>query len=189
MLRIVQLEEIEQKLLEVPALVEGCENHDFTGSVEYWLREVDEILQRNRLAVAGKIAGLRGILLSVRKGALAQGIEITGRSTLRKRLTATALDAINRTANIVDASIQGDRVRINEAERIALQLVSVSRACGLIEGDGANQDGPAYARHLIMAMKSTKATIQGVIQLEGLVGTSDAIILIDRSLNYGLDQI
>lgn len=187
MLRLLQLEEIERKLFEVSTLIDGYENRNptFVDDVEKWLKNIDEVLQKNRLAIAGNIAGLRGTLLSVRNGASYQDIETIGRSTRRKLLAATAIDIVNRAVNIVNTSIQGDRIRVNEAERIALQVISVARICGLIKDNTTMPDGPVFAQNLITSMKSTEATVQGVVQLEGLLGRSDVIIVIDRLLNYG----
>lgn len=190
MLRILQLEEIERKLIEVTALIESYKNHDptFSDSVESWLEEVKSILERNRLATAGDIAALRGILLSVHNGTLPKDITITGRSTQRKRLAATAIDIINRAVNIVGTTIQADRSRISDAERTALHLISVSEACGLIKEDRDTGEGAEIAQALFRSMKLKEETVQGAFQLEALIGQSDAMIMIDRVLSFGLDQ-
>lgn len=187
MLRLLQLEEIEQKLLEVSVLIDGYESQNlaFIDDVEKWLKGIEEVLQKNRLASVGNIASLRGTLLSARNGTVYQGIEIKGRPTRRKLLSAIAIDIVNRATNINNALIQGDRTRVNEAERIALQVISIARICGLLKNTTTVLDGSDFAKNLIVSMKSTEATIEGIVQLEGLLGLADATIMIDRLLNYG----
>jgi hypothetical protein len=187
MLRVLQLEEIERKLLEVSTLIDSQNNQisNFIDSVEIWLIDIDEILQKNRLSISGSISGLRGTLLSVRSGVSYQDINFTGRLTHRKRIDSAAIDIINRAVEIVESSIQGDRTRINEAERIALQLLSIARTNGWIIEDPNAQNESQFAQSLINLMRSNKATVQGIVHLEGLLGQSDTVIVIDRLLDYG----
>lgn len=187
MLRILQLEEIEKKITEASKLIDKYENRspNFLGDVEKWFKEIEEILNHNRLAVASSIAGLRGALLLGKNGTLPSGLETTGRSTKRSRLNAIAIDSLNRALELTGMSIQGDRIRINEAERISLQLLSIARNYGVIKVNGSVHHEYEQILNMVISMKSAEVTFQGIVQLEGLLGQQDMIIMIDRLMGYG----
>lgn len=184
MLKIRQLEEIESKLLEVSDLVK-IQNEsyiDFLNNLDKWLVDLSRILEKNRLAISGNISALRGSLISTRNGAIYENIDFIKRPTQSKRLTAAGLDILNRTVNLVAASINSDRVRFDEADKIALQLLAIASVAGMYEDENKNPN-LEFAKDLLLQMKTNNSTVQGVVQLEGLVGQSDAIIFIHRLLS------
>lgn len=186
MLHVQQLEEVENKLLAVSELIgkQRDSNSSFVNDVETWLKELDAILQKNRLPISGHISVQIGSLLSAKRGIINPNIKITGRATRRKLLEATIIDILNQVVRAVEMTIQNDRLRIDEAERVALQLISIARAFGLLQNKSKAKKSIQLVQELISAMKSQEATVQGIVQLEGLLGKSDTIIVIGRVLNY-----
>ena len=184
MLKLLQLEEIESKLLEVSDLVkiQNESYFNFLNILDKWLRDLSNILQKNRLAISGNVSALRGSLITTRNGAIYKNINFIKRPTQRKRLTAAGLDILNNTVNIVTASINSDRVRFDEADKIALQLLAIASVAGMYEDENKNPS-LEFAKDLMLKMKNNNSTVQGVVQLEGLVGQSDAIIILYRLLS------
>ena len=187
MLRIIQLEALERKLAEASHLVECYREggSSFDNDVEKWSRSIEAELQNNRLPAASVVAGLRSTIISVQEGALPPNLEIAGRSTRRKRRRAMAAETLRRIVEVVQDAIQGDRARIDEAERIAAHILAIARANGIVAVERPSHKWNTDDVHqLIQALKSNSATVQGAVHLEGLTGPADAVIVLDRVLGY-----
>lgn len=187
MLNIAQLEAIESKLYEVSNLVNQFETNDFlfVDNVNSWIKGIEEILNRSRLLISGKVAALRGKLLNVIKGGDYPQFEVKGKRTRRKVLFAVGIDVVEQVTSILSSSIQGDRMRIDEAERIGLQIVSIARYIGLDDQLVNSKINNPYEKMVVFMsmLKNHEATKQGVIQFEGLLGQNDSIFMLSRLLN------
>lgn len=185
MLRILQLEQIESKLLEVPSIIDGYKQNDssFPESAEIWLRSLETIVSNNRLSTAGVLAGLRGILISVKEGVRPQGIDIIGKPTRKKLRRATATDIMSKAIYAVEAIIQNDRARINEGKRVALSLIAYAVRLNMIE-EADLRGGFDVAKRLLRKLRVHESTAEGAVTLESLLGVSDSVICIDRALTY-----
>ena len=183
MLRIAQLEQIEQLLLEASALIEAqrADKVAFPDLTESWVRSLEVVLGNNRLSTSGRLAGLRGLLLSARHGTNSIGVSISGQVTRRKVRRAVAADVINKAINVVESTIHLDRARINEATAIALRLVSQANLEQLVNTKTGDFE---YSKYLYRTMFDHASMSEGVSVLEGLVGRVDSIISIDRALSY-----
>ncbi len=188
MLRIIQLEVLERKLSNVCELVQVYSERDlsFPDRVEAWCVEIETELQNNRLPAASTVAALKSTLISVQDGAFPSNITITGQSTRRKRQRLMAAEALRQVVEVVQNAIQNDRARLGEAEQVATHLVAVARANGMLVDENAVLDWkPKDVRALIAVLRSTKSTLQGIVQLEGLAGPEDAVIVLHRMLAFG----
>jgi hypothetical protein len=183
-LRIVNLEEIEGMLLRVPALVRELDerNPEFIFHVKDWLSQTEQALANNRLAAAGGVAALRGELISAERGAIPAGVEISGRRTSRKLKAASASHVIRLAHELVVGAVAGDATRIAEAERLMGQIVSVARAKGVIPADMNGGDHGARLRVLWQEICSDPDTGAAATRVNGLVGMSDSLIVLDRML-------
>jgi hypothetical protein len=184
MLRIVNLEEITSKLLQVPSLVNLQETRDpnFANNVKQWLSELEKILENNRIPAAGSVASLRGVLISAERGAIPAGIEFQGRATGRKIREATAADVIRQASDLVSNVIKRDQERIAEAERITRQLVALAKTKGLIREHPHNNNLADSLKHIWRTMSADPDLSQGTASVEGLIGPNDALIILDRTI-------
>ncbi len=183
MLRIAQLEEIEQLLREASILIEAqrADEVGFPDLTESWVRRLEIILGNNRLSTSGRLAGLRGLLLASGNGTNSINVSFSGKVTRRKLRRAVAADVINKAINVVDSTIHADRTRINEASAIALRLVSQANHEHLLDGKMGNVE---HSKYLYRLMSKQESMSEGISVLEGQLGKVDSLISIDRALSY-----
>jgi len=184
MLRIVNLEEIQEMLLRLPGVVSGLERREagFAAVVREWLAETEKVLVANRLAAAGEVATLRGALISAERGAVPAGVSVEGRATPRKVRDATAADVLRKAESAVSAAVRADAARVGEAERLVYQVVSVAVRKGVLPpppGSGSHTEVLRAAWALVSDDPDTGAAATHVV---GLVGPHDALVLLDRAL-------
>lgn len=183
-MHIVNLEEIHNLLLQVPELINSFERRDsnFFDSVKNWLIQLEKVLVNNRMAVASEIAVLRGVLISAERGVQPEGIVFTGKRTPRKVKDASAADVLRKANALISDVIKVPAAQIAEGERITRQLVAIAQQKGLIR---TNQDTGKHADNLNAIWKTivNDPELRPVsTHLIGLVGTTDALILLDRML-------
>jgi len=184
MLRITNLEEIQSLLLRIQYLVDLQERRDsdFVHEVKEWLSKLEKVLDNNRMPVAGNVAALRGLLISAERGVIPAGVEFHGRSTKRKILDAAAAYVLRQTGDLISSVIQKDHERVAEAERLSRQLVAIAKAKGLLlerpTGDNFTDMLTAFWRTL----SADPELSSGTVNVEGLIGPNDALIILDRTI-------
>lgn len=184
MLRIVNLEEIHGLLLRIPSLVDELERkgpHAIDG-VRQWLVTLEQVLENNRLPLAGNIAALRVGLDAALSGVIPAGIEFHGSVSRRKIREAAAADMLKRASDLVTSAVQGDGNRIDEAQRVARQLIALARFRGLIPASRPAGDPIENVKSVWNSMQSDTEIGQGAAHLVGLVGPYDALIVLDRGI-------
>lgn len=184
MLRIVNIEEIERLLLQLPALVQQQEQRsaNFASGAGTWLSALEKVLTANRLYQAGYIASLRSGLVAAEQGEVPAGLEFRGRSTRLRVLNAVASQALHRAVEVASTLIAENQSRLGEAERIAQQLVAVAFSRGLILARDKKMNDTQYLLSFKSHLVSNPDLENAVTHLEGLVGPYDALILLDRAL-------
>lgn len=184
MLRIVNLDEFQRLLLRVPALVDDLERRtaDAPGGVRNWLVEVEGALKNNRMPLAGSIAGLRARLDSASKGAVPHGIVVIGSVSRRKVRYAVAAEVLQEAADSLAAEIESDRARIEEADRLARQLVVAAQVKGMVNGPPPAAEHADTIQALWTAILSEPEIGGGAVHLLSLVGPSDSTIVLDRAI-------
>ena len=180
MLRCLQLEEIERQLLELPGMVDSYERHDsvFPSRLVTWLVDLERIFQQNRLPAAGAIAAKRAMVLSAGRGVVPEGIAVQGRVTRRKLMDAAAIHALRSAAELAASSIETDRDRHRQAREMIGRLVALAMAKQL-HGFGP-QNGGCSDDDRWNSVWNDPDTQGGAVQLQGLVGHTDALILLNR---------
>jgi len=181
-LHIVNLEEIQGTQLRIPALIRALEarDPDFIDRTKTWLTQSEQILANNRLAVAGGVAALRGILIAAERGAVPTDLALSGRLTPRKIKIAAAADAIRKAEVLISGAVKADAIRIAEAERLVGQIVGVARQKQLIPAASGGTEHGAMLRALWQALSADSDTGAAAVRVNGLVGMQDALILLDR---------
>ena len=184
MLRVVNLEEIQNLLLLVPSIVKLSEEKDFgfVSAVKKWLIQMEMVLKNNKLSVSANVAGFHGVLISAEQGNIPSGINFKGAITRRKVREATASRSISQAVEIVSDRLQKDIERVDEAERIIRQLVSIAKCKGLIVDVPSGNNFSDALKSVWKTMSADQVLSQGAVSVEGLVGPHDALILLDRRI-------
>lgn len=186
MLRIVNLEEIESHLLRVPGLVEQLSREDpsFLVSLHDWLAAAEDTLKNNRLAGAGSIAAIRGSVISLQRGALdaaAAGSRVPRRRA--RDLAATGL--LKEAAEKLTALVAPRRAQLDEAERIAMQVVTVARTVGMIPPMG-QESRSSYLGSVVRLISSRPELASHLVHISGMLGEGDTQLMLDRVLTRSL---
>ena len=184
MLRIVNLEEIDIMLLRISSLIDQQERGDtnFAENVKEWLSKLERMLESNRMPVTENVATLRGMLISAERGVLPPGIEFHGRPTRRKIREAAAAYVVRLTCDLVSNAIQRDHERVAEAEGVTRQLVALGKAKGLIRELPSEKDNTGLLKTLWRTLSTDPELSSGTVNVEGLVGAYDALIMLDRTI-------
>jgi hypothetical protein len=184
MLRIVNLEEIQNLLLRIPRLVDGLEQRDpnFVQNVRQWLTVVEEVLVNNRMPLSGNIAALRGTLDATERGAFPPGLTFHGRPTARKIKEATGADVVRRAGELISNALQEDVSRIAEGERLSHQLIALAKSMGLFAGGISDGTSTQKLKDIWNTISADPNVAPGAVRLESLVGQNDALILLDRAI-------
>jgi len=190
MLRIVNLEEIERMLLRVPALVDLQDrgNPDFAQDVKQWLSELEKVLESNRIAVAGTVAALRALVISAERGVIPVGVEFHGRPTRRKIQEAAGAYVLRQSGDLVSSVTQRERERVAEAERLTRQLVALAKAKGLIQEVPSGGDFTEILKGIWRTLSADPDISGGTVNVEGLVGPYDALIVLDRIITSDIGK-
>ncbi len=188
MLHIVNLEEIQSLLLRVPKLIGDLERRDpnFLGAVKEWLTQMEQVLLNNRLPVAAEVAVLRGVLIGAERGVMPPGMVFRGRPTARKIKDASAADVLRKAEELVANAIRGDAAQFAEGERLARQLVTVAQRKGLVPAASRADRHAEMLNAIWRALIADPDLGPATTHLAGLVGTYDALILLDRMLPVSL---
>lgn len=185
MLRIVNIEEIQDMLLRVSGLVELQENRGagFVDEVMTWLESLEKVLSNNRMLVAANLAALRGVLLSAKRGVMPEGIRIHGRITSRKIAEAAASDVLRAAAELASSAILPDSSSVADAERQSRQIVVLARAKGLSLSLPEGHDRSGALKTLWRTLATDPDIGPGTVNVESLVGPNDALIILDRAIS------
>jgi hypothetical protein len=181
-LHLLNLEQIEALLLEVPVLVSQLENHDpdFVPALKAWLAKVEDALTNNRMPAASAVAVCRAELIAVERGEVDDPLS-KGRMNSRKHREARATHLLRRAADIVNETIRSRRSQIDEASRWMMQLVAAADLMGLIPPDtGTNRT--AYLQGILQVVSARTELTSLVVHVMGLLGQADCLIVLDRSI-------
>ena len=189
MLRIINVEEIEDLLLLLTDLVHQQERgfSDFITNVDDWLSSLERVFEANRLYQAGNIAMLRSTIIAVKQGQVPGGIEIRGRKSRSRILKAVASDAMQRASEVASYVIEENRPRIEEAIRVAQQIIASALSRGLMIQRVTGLDNTEYLKMVRRSFDQAPDLENAAVHLEGLVGPQDALVLLDRALTPHFD--
>ena len=184
MLRIAQVQEIEELLLQLPDLVEQQERRatGFPHNADLWLKSLERAFVANRQYQGGSIAALRGGLVAAQLGQKPVELEFRSHAGRARVLSAVASQAIQRAADVAAAVLAGDRARLGEAERVAQHIVAAAASRGLVVPREASVSSAEYLGALRHSLAASEDLETAAVHLEGLVGPVDALVLIDRAL-------
>jgi len=184
MLRLVNLEEIQSLLLRIPDLVNLQDQRDyrFEQNVKEWLSKCEKVLENNRLPAAGNVAALRALLISAERGVIPTEVEFHGPSNRRKIRESVAAYVLRQTGSLISEVINKDKERIAEAQRIGRQLIALAKAKGLIHEFPSGANHTQMLKAIWGTLASDPDVLPGTVNVEGLVGPDDALIILDRTI-------
>lgn len=188
MLRIINIEEIQNMLSSISGLIDLQQRRDsnFDEKVKLWLTKLERILESNRIMQVGEVATLRGIILSAENGILPPGMEIHGRSSKRKIVEAAVTFSIRHASSAVSDFLQKEVDRVSDAEHMMRQLISMAKSKGLIQQIPNGNDHTEILKFIWSTLSSDPEIAPGTINVEGLVGPHDALIILDRIITSDL---
>lgn len=190
MLRIINIEEIENILSNISGLIDLHQQRDsnFDEKVKAWLSMLEKALESNRIMQVGEVATLRGIILSAENGIIPPEINIHGRMSKRKIVEAATIFSLRQASTLLSDFLQKEIDRISDAERMMRQLIALAKAKGIIS-QLPNENNHSEELKLIWRTLSDDQEIApGTINVEGLVGPHDALIILDRIISQDLKQ-
>ncbi|TCV85905.1 hypothetical protein [Sulfurirhabdus autotrophica] len=182
MLRIVNIEEIQNMLSSISGLVDLQQRRDanFDDKVKLWLAKLEKMLERNRIMQVGEVATLRGLILSAENGITPPGIEIHGNSTKRKIIEAAVTFSLRQASSVVSTILQKEVDRISDAERMMRQIIAMAKSKGLIPEIPEASDHTEVLKFIWRTLSANPEIAPGTTNVEGLVGPHDALIILDR---------
>jgi hypothetical protein len=183
-LNIVQVEEINALLQEVPRLVDRLENRssDFWDGVHTWLKHAENILENNRLPTVSQVAAYRAMLLQATRGAQSGDITIAGKPTPRKIRDATATLVLQRCNQLLHDLIAERQTVFQEADRLARQLIAVAEVNGMIQRCKNNSPHQAFLQCVQKSIEADPNLLGVYTHLVALVGKVDVLIFLDRAI-------
>ncbi|MEM6989631.1 MAG: hypothetical protein AAF721_04015 [Myxococcota bacterium] len=185
MLNCLQLEELEARLLEAPGLADSYSRRDadFAERLVAWLTTVEAALQQNRLPAAATIAALRTNVVAAGRGAIPAGVTVQGRPTKTKLRAAAAVSVLHSATVLLERVIEPDQIRHREAREMMQRIVALASAKALPGFGPRDVHVPDTARW--QALRADNDVQGGAIQLEGMVGANDALVLLNRATPAG----
>ncbi len=84
--------------------------------------------------------------------------------------------------------INKESARIDEAQRIARQLVALAKAKGLIHEFPSGENYTEMLKTMWRTLASDPDILPGTISVEGLVGPNDALIILDRTITSDIPR-
>lgn len=179
MLRLLQHEELQGLLLEAADVLDRFHARaaDFEPALDRWLVRVEEALRQNRLPLSSRVASARAELVAARSARVGpDGASATrGRRSARQ---ARAVAVVKQVVEDLDAELSPSRRRFSDAEDVARNVLAVGAATGVL-GPSAADGSPSEA---LRALRDDPRTAGGVVQLHGLVGRQDALMVLGRRL-------
>lgn len=171
---------------KIPGLVDLLDKKDpfFADHIKKWIKDLEEILSNNHLYISGRIGALRAMLISAEQGAISEEIHFVGQPTKKKVLNATAGYILNQVGIIVSEYLQNNLNRIDEAERHAQQLITYALSKGSINEFRGEKANTQLLKNIWQILRADPDLLQGVINIESLVGPFDALIILDRTLTF-----
>jgi hypothetical protein len=190
-LRLVNLEELEGLLLQLPEIVRQQEqrSYEFAQQVRTWLSALETALTSNRSHLAGNVAAIRSALIAAEHGQVPTDLKFRGRATRTRVHSTVASQCLQQAAALATGFVGEHRQRFSEAERVARQLVAAAVARGLVSAVPAERDNTQYLKYIRKALASQGDLEAAAVHVEGLVGPHDLFVLLDRALTRHLQAI
>jgi hypothetical protein len=128
------------------------------------------------------VASHRAVLIAASRGRIHDDIEILGKPSRSRLVLATASMVLERAVSDVRSVLDPEEARFTEAARLAMQLVAVAQAKGVVAPDPGT---PHEIESVVSWLDSASADPDltgGFANLAALVGRGDSLLLLVSSL-------
>lgn len=179
MLNLLYIERIQASLRSVPTLVDSQQRrqHSFPEEVLAWLKETEKVLEQAKVHIVSEVASLRSrLLLTLHRSEENDQRRVSN----RKRREAIASEVLQAAQQLILHSISHRLDQLQEAETIALRIVSVARAKGIIAQAEKIQPHQEALRFLQQAMSQDSDTAAAMVHLAGILGAFDVLVVLDQ---------
>ena len=187
MIRLIQVEEIEQLLQQLPRIVELRKSQPvaYVARAAMWMDLLEQALLAAHADQVGQIALLHSSLIYARHTAARDAAEPHAQLTRARRLALEASAALEQAAGIATAILDEHRPRLAEAQRLLRDLLARARSLNLMPAAGAQ---PTHARltEVRLALATNRKLERAYAAVEAQVGADDALLLLGRALGAGL---
>ena len=182
MLSLANLENIQDLVVQMSLLSDMHERRDpsFVQEVKRWLSKLETALRAGNLPESGQVAGLRSTLIATERDSYKKESDIRGYASRRHKTEATAVQTFQQAGTLAINAIQYDRARIGEAERLVRQIISIAKSKNLINGTLVCKATLQDWNELWQTFSTDPAISAGTVNLEGMLGQRDAVILLRR---------
>ena len=181
MIQIVHVDRLEERLRHVPAVVDAQHRRDarFTERLLTWLCRTEEAMTDAHLASVSQVAALRSRLLT----ALHRSDPVDGqRQGRRKHSEHVASDVLQRAQQVLTDALEPQLERLREAESIAVRVVAVARAKGVLAQAAAIEDHQQALGFVQAYLCRDPDTAAATVHLTGVLGPIDSLVMLDRAL-------
>jgi hypothetical protein len=186
--RLIQVDEIEQLLLQLPRIMELEDEQPaaFIARAAQWMDLLEQALVAAHAYQAGRIAVLRSGLVFARHTVARDAAESSAPLTRTQRLVLEASTALDDASAIATNILDEYRPRFADADRKLHDLLARGRALGALPLD--QPIGPAHAQlvEVRRAIASQPELARAYATVETVVGAEDALLLLGRALGAGV---
>jgi len=182
-MRLMQFDEIEQLVLQVPRIAELRETQPaaYVARAAIWIDLLEQALVAAGAPEARRVDSLRGELVFVRHTVARDMVETPMQSTRTRKLANEAALAMDKAAHIADTVLSEQRPRFTDAGKRIHVLVTKVRSQGLVSKNG--KASPADQLVDIQRAIATRPDLAAeYAEIGTLLGLDDCRLLLTRAL-------
>lgn len=187
MVRLIQVDEIEQLLLQLPRIMELEDEQPaaFIARATQWMDLLEQALVAAHAYQAGRIAVLRSGLVFARHTVARDAAESSAPLTRARRLVLEASAALDEASTIATNILDEYRPRFADADRKLHDLLARGRALGVLPlGDPIN---PTQAQLVVRRVLAARPELaRAYVAVATVVGGEDALLLLGRAIGAGV---
>ena len=182
-MRLVQFDEIEQLLLQVPRIAELRDSQPtgYVARAAIWMDLLEQALVAAGAPESARVDTLRGELVFARHTIARDAVETTPQSTRTRTLAIDTAFAMDEAAQLADAVLKEERPRFSAADKRLRVLVAKVRSLGLVPKNA--KASPANQLGEIQRAIATRPDLQAEYgEIEAILGPDDSRLLLTRAL-------
>lgn len=188
MVRLIQVDEIEQLLLQLPRIMELHDEQPaaFIARATQWMDLLEQALVAAHAYQAGHIAVLRSGLVFARHTVARDAAESSAPLTRARRLVLEASTALDEASTIATNILDEYRPRFADADRKLHDLLARGRALGVLPLGDPIRPTQAQLVEVRRVLAARPELARAYVAVETVVGGEDALLLLGRAIGAGV---